>query len=103
MQTTIGVGTRIHPAAEHGTNGTPQLFARILGEWLAQFGFDFFLECLDDFGPVICAHVGIKGNTLVFLDGLKDVFKVIMINAQNDVTIHLNEAAVTVIGKTTVA
>ncbi len=62
----------------------------------------FGVEFLNDRAPVVGAEFGIQGDALVFLVQLDDFFEVMMIDVENDVPEHLNEAPVAVIGETIV-
>ena len=75
----------------------------VLREGLAPKFGDEALVFGDQFLPVLCRHVGIEAEPLVFLGDLERFFERAMIEAEDDVGIHLNEAAIAVPRETLVA
>ena len=100
---TIEDGALVHPAAEHGADGAPELFLRIGGEVAAGLFLDGGLEENDEFLEALNAEVLVEHYALLFLhlldDGLErvDVFLVDGLHAEHYVAVHLYEAAVAVI------
>ena len=99
----------VHPAVEHGADGTPQLFHRVVGEVFACLAFYGFLEQGYELFQLVYAHFVVKlyaAHGFHFLyDGLKrvDVFLVYGLHSQHYVAVHLYEAAVAVVCETFVA
>src|SRR3546814_10205946 len=53
--------------------------------------------------PIFRPHLRIKRKTIVFLGNFQSFFERAVVEAKNNVRIHLNEAAIAVPGKTLVA
>ncbi len=102
MQPTICLGTCVLPRAEHGADGTPELLGRILRKRPAQLLFDDRLVAGHDFLPIIGIKIRVLKGTLVVLVHIQDVFKHPVIDAKHHIAVHLDEAAIAVIGKSLV-
>ena len=109
LHLTIENGALVHPAAEYRANGTPKLFFGICGEVVAGLCFDGGLEALNEifqfFDREILVEVN-AANGLHFLDdGFEgiDVFLVLGLHAEHDVTVHLHEATIGVVYEVGVA
>ncbi|MCY1297437.1 hypothetical protein D9M70_468760 [compost metagenome] len=93
----------VHPALEHGADGAPKLYFRILRKRLAERLFDRLLVAGDDMLPLDRGKLGVlfvaETRFLIFEDFLEDV----VIDAHDHVAIHLDEATVAVPGKARVA
>ena len=87
------------PAVEHGADRAPELFRHILRERLAEFIRHDLLVFRDQRLPVARFHLGVGVVALVFLGDLERFFEQSVIEAENDVGIHLDEAAVAVPGE----
>ena len=58
---------------------------------------------IDDKAPPLGCHFRIKGYVFIALMLFKDIFEFVMIDAQYDIAVHLDEAAVTIPRKTRIA
>ena len=102
-------GALVHPAVKHGADAAPQLLPGAVGEVLAGEVFHGGLELLDQLLEVVDVELGVElhafGFFLLVHDGLEgvDVDLALRLHAQNDVAIHLHEAAIAVPCKARVA
>ena len=103
IELAIGDGALVHPRAEHGTDGTPELFMRILREWLAGGRLHLGLIARNHDRPVGGREISVEHVIVVILELLKNLFEFMMIYVEYDIRIHLDEAAVGIIGKALVA
>jgi hypothetical protein len=103
VQPPVGNRARIHPGLEHGADGAPELFARILRERLAQGSFDRCREIDDQLPPILGRKLRIESYTFAFFIIPQDLFEYVMFDAQHHARIHLDETAVGIIGKTRIA
>ena len=94
---------RVHPGAEHGADRAPELLLRILRERLAELLLDDRLVAPDQRLPVVGREVGVERVALALLVVLERVLEVVVVDAEHDVRIHRDEAAVAVIGEARVA
>ena len=103
VQAPVGDGAVVHPARKHSTDGAPQLLVRVLRKRLAKLFLDLGLVEGDDALPLDGRQFGVelvaKPALLVFEDFLEHF----VVEAHDDIGIHLDEAAVAVIGKAGVA
>ncbi len=58
-----------------------------------------FLELLDDGTPVIGIQIRVEIVLVLFLVDFENLLEIVMINAEHHIGIHLDEAAIAVIGK----
>ena len=103
MQFAIGDGALVHPGAEHGADGAPELGVRVLREVEAELVLDALLVALDQRRPVVGGEVGVEAVALPLLVEVEQFLEMLVADAEHDVGIHGDEAAVTVIGKAPVA
>ena len=103
VQAAIGLGAIGHPGAENGANGTPELLARIGREITAQLAGSSGLVLTHNADPVIRAQLGVEGVVIIVLEAVENVLEDGVIHAQDNVGIHLDEAAITVIGEAAIA
>ena len=103
VQAAVGDGALVHPGAEHGADGAPELFVDILREGPAKLVLDHFLVALDHGLPVGGDQFGVERDVAVALHVFEDVLEMVMLDAEHDVAVHLDEAAVAVIGEARVA
>ncbi len=99
VELAIGDGAVVHPRAEDRPNGTPELVARVVRERPGELVDDGLLVLDDDLFPVLGGHVGVEDMVLAFLVIVENVLERVMLEAQHDVRIHLDEAAIAVIGE----
>ena len=100
---TVEDGALVHPAAEHGADGTPKLLHGIVGEVAAGLSLDGLLKQLHELLEALHGEVLVEHDALLLLhlfdDGLEgiDVFLVDGLHAEHHVAVHLHEAAVGVV------
>ena len=99
----IGVGARAVPGAEHRADCAPKLFLHIVGKGLAQFFFHPRLEQAGDALQVFGIQPGVQFDAFGVLCFVQDILEPRVIDAQHHVGIHLDEAAIAVIGKARIA
>ena len=99
----------VHPAAEHGAYGTHQLPERLLRERLAGPLLDEPQVAADEFAEVRLGEVGVVVDPELVLQPLHRLLEGVMLvlvpllHAHHHVAVHLDEAAVGVVGETGVA
>ena len=102
----------VHPAAEHGPDGPGQLLPRVVGERLAGAVKHQLLEPLDQVLEVVGRQgrvlgVGVAEQLLLGLldDDLERLVVLVgpLLDAHDDVAVHLDEPAVAVVGEPLVA
>ena len=103
VETTIGDGTLVHPGGEHRPDGAPQLVLRVLRERLAEELQHLGLVGLDHLTPVRGFEIGVEHVAALFLEVFENVLEIVVFDAEHDIRIHLDEAAVAVVGETVVA
>ncbi len=95
----IGLGALVLPTAEDGVASLNELFDRLLREVLA----GLFLHQLPVLGDDLLEGSGLQFVVELDLgalfDAVKDVLKLLLGNIENDVTEHLDEAAIGIISK----
>ncbi len=99
MQTAIGNGALVGPAVEHRTDCSPELILDILREGTAEFLRHLCLILADQIFPVIRRKVRVEQIAFFLFQDFQQLFEMEMIDAEHDVGIHLDKAAVAVIGK----
>ena len=90
------------PAAEHRADGAPELFFGIVREGRTGFLHDLGLEGRDQRFQIIRRQFRIQRDAAIFLRVFEQVFEMVVIDAQHDIAIHLDEPAVAVIGEAAV-
>ncbi len=103
MKPAVGGGALVHPRAEHGAYCSPELFERILRERLALLFREPFLIAADQLLPILGGEIGVERIAVAVLVVVKDFLEVMMVDAEHDIGIHRDEAAVAVIGEAAVA
>ena len=103
IELAIGDGALVHPRAEDGADGAPELLMRILREGLAGRFLHLGLVARDHLGPVLSREIGVEHVIVVILELLKDLFELMMIDVEHDIRIHLDEAAIGIIGEALIA
>ena len=73
------------------------------GNGLPEYLFDDRQIAFDNFLPIFGVHLGVVRVVRARVSHRRDVFKFMMLDAQNDVAIHLDKAAIAVIGKARIA
>ena len=103
VQAAIGDGARVLPGAEHGGDGAPELGVQVLREGLAELGLDQGLIAGDELEPILGAEFGVEFEALETFVILQDLLEQLVIEAEHHVGIHLDEAAIGVVGEAPVA
>ena len=98
----IGLGTCRHPGLEDGANGAPELLLHIQRKGLAGRLLDASLVSGDDLQPVLGGESGIEAEGFLILVFSQNVLELVMLDAEHDIGIHVDEAAIAVIGETAV-
>ncbi len=93
----------VHPRREDRADRAPELVLGLLRERLAGRLLDFGLVFDDDLAPVVGLEVGVERVALAVLVVLEDVLEIVAVDVEHDVRIHLDEAAIAVVGETLVA
>ena len=106
---TVSNRARIVPRAEHCTDGTPELFLRILGEGEMESVLDQGFELGDQFAQIVRGELGVQRDTpggfLVF----NECFKGITLSfgfrfeSQDHISVHLYKTAVAIVGEARIA
>ena len=99
VEPAIGGRARIHPAVEHGTDGAPQLVMRVLREWPAGLFLDNRHVGGDKRFQIVACQTSVIKDATAKLQLLEFVLEQPVINLHHDIGIHLDEAAIAVIGK----
>ncbi len=103
MQAAIGNSPLVRPGTEDRADGAPELILHILRERPAEFLLDLRLVLNDEPFPVIGGHVGIEQIAVLFLHDFEKFLEMVMLHPEDDIGIHLDKAAVAVIGEALVA
>ena len=103
VQAAVSDRAFVHPRAEHRADGALQLVANVLGEGLVGPSRDQVLEALDQRAPVVGFELGIERHAAAVLVRLDQVLEFVVRDAEHDVAVHLDEAAVAVVGEARVA
>ena len=96
---TIHIGAGVVPRAENGLDGTDQLLLRVLRELLALLLEVDLLELLDEFLQVVGIQLNVLLHALALLHGVDALLKEALAQLHDDIRVHLDEAAVAVVGK----
>ena len=103
VQAAIDFRTVAFPAGEDGADRAPQLVLRFLRKGCAGLALDDRLIFLDQRLPVFSRHLRIEEKAPVFLGDFQCFFELGMVEAHDDVGVHLDEAAIAVPRETRVA
>ena len=102
VQTAIGCGTGVHPAVEDSANGAPQLVVRVLRKLFAALVTDDLLVGANKGLEIVAGQAGIFEHPATQLLLFQRILKQAVIDLHHHIRIHLDEAAVAVIGETLV-
>ena len=103
VQPAIGDRPLIHPGREHSADRAPQLIARLLREWLTGRLGDLGLIVDDNRAPIRRGQVGVERVALAVLIMFENVLELVIVDVERNVRIHLDKAAIAVIGEALVA
>ena len=76
---------------------------RILRKVLAGLARHRILVAADQIDPVVAGQIGVERVALAVLEGIEDVLEMMMLEAEHDIGIHGDEAAIAVIGEAAIA
>ena len=96
---TINVGAGVVPRTEDGLDSADQLLFGVLGELFALLLQVNLLEFLDQFLQVVGVQLNVLLHALALLHGVDALLKEALAQLHDDVRVHLDEAAVAVVGK----
>ena len=99
----IGLGAFVLPAPENGVTRGRELFERLLRKVLAGFLLHQLLVLGDDVLQRLGLKLVIELHFFAQLDGVKDVFKLLLRHIENYVAEHLDQAAIGIIRKARIA
>ena len=106
---TIEDSTLVHPAIEDGADSTPELLHRISGEVLTCAALDLLLEEYDQALEFVDVQLIVQADTTLCFDSVDDffeggdIFLCLGLHTEDDITIHLHEAAVAIVGEAGIA
>ena len=103
VQLAIGDGALRVPAAEDRADGAPELLHRILRERLAQMLLHLGLVAGHHGLPVVGGERRVQAEIAILFVQIEDLLEIMVIDAQHHVAIHLDEAAIAVIGEARIA
>ena len=103
VQAAIDLGALRLPRSEHRADRAPELVLHVLREGLAPLFLDQALVGRDQRLPVLGRHLGIEGEAVILLGDLQRFLEGAVIQLQDDIGIHLDEAAIAVPGETLIA
>ncbi len=103
MHAAVELGPLVHPAFEDRADRAPQLVVRILREGLSKLSLDRLLVGGDDLFPVLGGEVGVDPRVDAVLMLVENFFEVMVVDVEDHVGIHLDEAAIAVEGEAPVA
>ncbi len=99
VEAAIGDGALVHPRLEDGADRAPELRLRILRERRAALALDDHLVVADQLRPVVAGELGVEAVAALVLEVLEPLLEAVVIDAEHDVGIHLDEAAVGIVGE----
>src|SRR6185437_325325 len=103
VQPAIGLRPVRLPGAEHRADRAPELFVHVLRERPAEFLMHPRLEQSGDALQILGAEFGVEIETLFVLLRVQDFLEQRMFDAQHDVGIHVDEAAIGIVGEARIA
>ena len=92
--------TGVIPGTENGLDGTDQLLLGVLRELLALLLKVDLLELLDELLQVVGVQLNVLLDALALLHSVDALLEEALAQLHDDVRVHLDEAAVAVVGKT---
>ena len=93
-------GAGVVPGAEDRLDGAHQLDLRVLREFLAQLLTVLGLELLGQLLEIVGRQLGVERHTAGFLHFVDQLLEILLADLHDDVGVHLDEAAVGVVGET---
>ena len=103
MQAPVGIGSSIAPGPKHSRYRTPQLSIWILREIGAGLGLHRRFVFSNDFLPVSGCQLSVVILARLVLQRIENVFKDAVVNLKHHIRVHLNKAAIAIIGEPLIA
>ena len=103
VELAVGDGARVHPGLEDGVAGADQLRAGVLGERVVRVLLHHDLVARDHLVEGLRVELDVGLRLVLLLDGGELVLELVLVDAEHDVAVHLDEAAVAVPGEAGVA
>src|SRR6185437_5145327 len=103
VQPAIGDRALIHPGAKYRTDRAPELLFGVLRKVAAELALYQRFVFVDDALPIGGGELRVEGDAGFELGVLDHLFEMMMLDAQYHLAIHLDEAAIGIIGETLVA
>ena len=106
---TIEDSALVHPAIEDSADSTPELLHRVSGEVLTCAALDLLLEEYDQALEFVDVQLVIQADATLCFDTVDDffeggdIFLRFGLHTEDDITIHLDEAAVAIVGEAGIA
>ncbi len=102
VQPPVGDGSSVVPRAEHRGDRAPQLNVQILRKGLAELLLDDCLEAGHELRPMLRTKLRVELEAFETFVVLERLLEQIVIDAEHHVAIHLDEAAIGVVGESAV-
>ena len=99
MEAAIGDRALVHPRLEDRADRAPELVLRVLRKGRAALALDDDLVVADQLRPVVAGEVGVEVVAALVLEVLEPLLEAVVVDAEHDVGIHLDEAAVGIVGE----
>ena len=103
VQLSVLDGAGIIPAVEDRAYRAPELLVDVLRERPPELALHHFLKLADEGLPVLCGEIGIEIVAILVLVVLQNLLKVVVFYIEHNARVHLDEAAITIIGEAFVA
>jgi hypothetical protein len=103
MQSPVGDGARVHPAREDGADRTPELLVRILRKGAPKLLLDARQVEADHLLPLAGGKLGVQLQPVARFRVLQYFLEILVVDPEHHVGVHLDEAAIAVIGEALVA
>ena len=95
----IVLGAVVKPGPEHGIAGALELFHGFLREGLTGLLLHQLLIAHDDLLQVFRSQIGVELGLGLFLLAVEDFVEIVLADFEHYVAVHLNEAAVAIVGE----
>ncbi len=99
----VGNRPRSIPGFKDRSDGPPELFFRVLGEFFAGLLLYNCFEFRDQVAPVFCRELKVQLHSLLLFSLRDPLLHLVPADSQHHVAVHLDETAVGVVSKTGIA
>mmetsp|Transcript_27480 Transcript_27480/g.51495 ORF Transcript_27480/g.51495 Transcript_27480/m.51495 type:complete len:381 (+) Transcript_27480:1733-2875(+) len=99
----VGLGPLVHPGAENSSDRAPELLMRLLRELLPKLQVDAILVLCHQLLQVCRQELMVLLHASLLLGTFQELLKVMELDPQHHVRVHLNEAPIAVKGKTPIS